>query len=516
MANPDEVGYLLAARLLAGGPGGDYSGSTFYQGGYALLLVPAFWLASDPGTVYRLIVGIGSAVAAAAFPLAYLALRSLGMAVRPALLLAFAAGASPSLLAFSGLALVDAVLPTLLLGWLITLYDLAHRGSMRASALAGALAGFMAATHMRGYVVFAVWALALAGLAVTRRIAPKAAFTGAIVGGMTALAGAVLNARLAADLYPGGARNLSGLLVDRLTGFDGQSWALAGAAGQIWYLVVATWGLAGVGLVAAAVTAVRRGAALAHRVTSAALLTITLGTAYASSAALPDEHRVGNYAYGRYLAFVALAWTLAGLVALLRARRTVVPGLVLGTVALAAATGGGAALYAGDRLHRYNFIAFDFPEVIFLSGVRDRLDMATASWTAVALLACFAVAALTPHRVRGLLTVGALVAVNAAFAVHIAPQAPPNPDPGRLPQPPPGRVALDNRIHWRLWVQVAYRVSWTELERFDGNRQAVPHGVCSTVLPPAATPPPGWRAAGSRPEWTLWTSPHCPPGRTPG
>src|SRR3954471_15724325 len=56
-AFPDESGYLLAARWLAGGPGGDLSGSTFYQGGYPLLLSPAFWLSHDPQTCYRIVLG---------------------------------------------------------------------------------------------------------------------------------------------------------------------------------------------------------------------------------------------------------------------------------------------------------------------------------------------------------------------------------------------------------------------------------------------------------------------------
>ncbi|SDG75165.1 hypothetical protein SAMN05421505_107182 [Sinosporangium album] len=59
----------------------------------------------------------------------------------------------------------------------------------------------------------------------------------------------------------------------------------------------------------------------------------------------------------------------------------------------------------------------------------------------------------------------------------------------------------------------AARVWWTELERFNGDKQAVPYGVCSVLLPPSASPPPTWRPAGSRPDWALWTSPHCAPSK---
>src|SRR3569833_3216127 len=68
VALPDESGYLIAARWLAGGPGADLSGSTFYQGGYPLLVTPAFWLRHDPQTCYRQTDGIGANAAAADYP----------------------------------------------------------------------------------------------------------------------------------------------------------------------------------------------------------------------------------------------------------------------------------------------------------------------------------------------------------------------------------------------------------------------------------------------------------------
>ena len=40
LANPDETAYLVAARVLAGGPAADLSYSTLYPGGYLLLITP--------------------------------------------------------------------------------------------------------------------------------------------------------------------------------------------------------------------------------------------------------------------------------------------------------------------------------------------------------------------------------------------------------------------------------------------------------------------------------------------
>ncbi|MET7326999.1 hypothetical protein [Nonomuraea sp. NPDC005650] len=506
VANPDETGYLLAARWLAGGPGADLTGSTFYQGGYPLLLVPIFWLTSDPVLAYRLVAGVGSMVAAGAYPLAYLLLRRMGLGRRAALITAFVAGLSPALLLFSGLALTDAILPVLVLAWLLALHDLVAYGSARAGAAAGALSAFAMAAHLRGTVVLLVCVLVVAVVWVRGRAAAPAvaALASAAV---VALAGKALNGALSAELYPGGPRDLSALLVSRLTSLEGQAWALSGAAGQLWYLVVGTWGLAGVGLAGAAATLARRSAPYLHRVLAGALLLTTLGIAYASSAALPDEHRVGNYVYGRYLACVAVAWTLAGLIVLVRGGRLAVVRHALAAAGLMAVTGGVAAWYAGDRLQRYAFIAFDFPEVIFLTGENDALDPVEASLPALVLLACLAGAAFLTGRRTRLLVVGVLALIDIAFTAGQAPARPSGAD--WLPTPPPGRVAVDRRVRWNVWVPLAYRVSWTEIEFYDGRP---PPGACTAVVPYGTAPPPGWAGTGrggAQQGWATWSNDRC-------
>src|SRR5690606_14397264 len=296
------------------------------------------------------------------------------------------------------------------------------------------------------------------------------------------------------------------LAFDRFLSLDGQAWALAGAAGQLWYLIVGTWGLVGIGMAAAGAISVRQGP-FALRVAAGTLLATTLGIAYASSAALPDEHRVGNYAYGRYLACVAVVWLLAGLVVLVRGRRAAVLGCAAASAGLAAAAGGIAAWYAGDRLRRYVFIAFDFPEVIFLSGVRDALDMAGAWAVAAAFLACLAAAACLP-RFRAAAVAAVTAAIHLAFFAHLAPAAPPEGD--GLPAPVArGTVAVDERVAWRIRVTLAHKVWWTALERYDGTRQGPPD-VCTAIVPPeAGPPPPGWTVTGNGKVWTAWTAASC-------
>ncbi|WP_345429194.1 hypothetical protein [Actinoallomurus vinaceus] len=529
-AFPDESGYLLAARWLAGGPGGDLSGSTFYQGGYPLLLSPAFWLSHDPQTCYRIVLGINALVGAAIFPLAVAALRRMRLPRPHAYVLAFAAALLPAATVFGPLALTDAVLPALILGWLLALHSFFRAWFQgtdgRRAAVAGSLASLAAAyaytTHARGAVILAVHLFVLAAIAayglVTRRLEAKAALVPGAVVIAAAAAGWTLNGAVRAALYPHGVRDLGGLLSTRLTTVGGLEWAVFGAAGQIWYLVVATWGLAGIGLVAAARTLWRPWSDPAARILSGVLLAATFGTALASSAALPDEHRVGNYFYGRYLACLAVAHALCGLAVLMRRRRSIV-GYALAAGVVCAGAGLSAAIYAGDRLTDYNFIAFDFPETCFLTWDWTALRLGTASLTGLALLGVLVAVAYTP-RSAWTIAVG-LAAFNLVAAAVIAkPWLPPR-EPIFRPGPSYGGVAVDASLTWRVWVRQAYQISWTPITFFHAANGQPPTGTCMVIVPVAggAAPdaswprhPAGWRvtASGTAPApWAAWKSSSC-------
>src|ERR1700691_2899441 len=79
LASPDETAYLIAARVLAGGPAANLSGSTLYQGGYPLLITPVYWFTSNPATVYHAVLMINAVLSATVMPLGYLAVRRLGL-----------------------------------------------------------------------------------------------------------------------------------------------------------------------------------------------------------------------------------------------------------------------------------------------------------------------------------------------------------------------------------------------------------------------------------------------------
>ncbi|WP_301176451.1 hypothetical protein [Actinomadura geliboluensis] len=523
VANPDETGYLVAARWLAGGPGADLSGNTFYQGGYALLLTPAHWLSHDPTTVYTAVMVINAVIGAALFPLGYAAARRFGLGRRAALPAAFAAALLPAGTFFGAFALADAVLPVLVLAWLLALDRFARTGGAGGAVLASLAAASMAAVHSRGTIVLLVHVLALAVIAVSGR-----RWRGALAGGGAAAAGyalgAALNARLEAALYPGGVRDLAGNIETRLTTAAGQAWALSGAAGQVWYLVASTWGLAGVGLAVVAAALVRRRTPAADRIMAGVLLAATFGIAYASSAALPDEHRVGNFAYGRYLACVALVYALAGAAALLRSGARRALGLAASSALVLAAAGLCVTAYAGERLRTHTFIGFDFPEIMFLADDRTALHLREASLTAVGLLCALAV--LSRLR-RAPLMAAALAATSLAamtFAMGPSPERvrPASPVPG----PQAGGVVADAAVHWAVRTKLMYPVWWTRVGRTDirDGRPPAP-GVCTVVvsLPDGTSPaaswpghPAGWRHYAREDwsvGWVLWHDPSCPAAR---
>ncbi|MEO5877372.1 MAG: hypothetical protein ABIS86_04745 [Streptosporangiaceae bacterium] len=513
-ANPDETGYLFAARILAGGPDADMSTTTFYQIGYPLLISPAFWFSGDAETIFRLVVGINSVLSALIVPLGFLAGRRFGLSPVQAFVLAQVTALLPASIFFAQYALTDAVLPVVVLAWLLAVHSWLG-GSFWAGPAAGLLAGFAYATHSRGLIIVGVQALLLLA-ALIRRWAPrKASAASAATLAVTLAAGYLGNAWLKGHLYKGGIKQLGHWLTERLTTLDGLGWTLAGGLGQIWYLIVSTWGLAGLALVAAVVILRRPGVPLATRLTGAAVLLTVLGIAFVTIAALPDENRVGNLVYGRYLACLAPALFVAGGALILRAGR----GAVLRLAAVAAAVTLLIALvvrlHAGTRLTRSQFVPFDFPETSFLTWDWHVLDLWLATGAALALLA---VAVLTrpviAAVVLALAGLGASVTATQKIShVMVADMA-----PAVLPVASPDRVAIDQALLWRLRLPQTFQVTWSQVLTFDAAKAPVPAGATVVIMPwpdgtrKAAswpTAPEGWKPVASARtylggNWVAW------------
>ena len=513
LANPDESAYLIAARVLAGGPATDFSDSTLYQGGYPLLITPVFWFTHNPVTAYRAVLMINAAVSAGLMPLAYLAGRRLGLSRPAAYLVAAVTALLPAGVFYAQYAMTDAIYPVLVLAWLLATHSWLTARSVRAQYAAAAgsalLAGYSYAVHSRGTVIVAGYA-AVGLLIAWRRLAPRG--TAAVAALVLAAAGGAswaLDRYLSSAMYPEGTRDLTAQMKTTLHTVHGAVNVLEMAAGQIWRLVLDSWGLAGIGLVAAAVVVICRRARPDLRIMAALAVTVTVLTACTVPAALPPD-QTQIWASGRYLDGMIVVFFLVGAVVLLRARARTILGCAVGAAALTVLAAVVVAVYAGSSLPAAGFgYAFNFAELAVLTHdwISTSVWVATAvtlgllaTWVLVALAArrWHAVALAGVVRVSGLLRVAGavgLAAVSVAAVTQMTSQVSQAAAAAEAPDTtgfvaasalrPGDRIAVafnvgiqprPSDVSFELWAPQAFEVWWTELEFFDIT-QAPPAGV---------------------------------------
>ena len=542
LANPDETAYLIAARVLAGGPGADLSGSTLYQGGYPLLITPVYWFTGNPSTVYHAVLVINALVSALVMPLGYVACRRFGLGLglglgRPAAyVVATVAALVPAGFFYSEFAMTDAVFPVVTLAWLLATHSWLTASSARvryAAAVGSALlAAFAYTTHSRGLVMLA--GLAAVGVFIFwRQAAARLSVLAAIVTALvTAAAGWVLNHHISVALYPEGTRSLSGQIRQRLATVNGTIHVLEMAAGQLWRLVLDSWGIAGIGLVAALLVIVRRDVRSDLRIMGALAVAVTTVIACTAPAALPPDQPQA-WASGRYLDGMIIVFFLVGAVMLLRARMRdilVCAAVATGLFLLAATT---VAVYIGMTVPTDGFgSGFNFaePAVLTMNWTQASVPVATAV-TLIMLVVWIGLAGLLRRWRAGVpfavvaTAFGAAVAAVSLVAVtqmtsHVSRTSSSNAQAasaliqaGTLR--PGDRVAIASSLAWYLWVPQAFEVTWTELEPFTPGSQPPPAGT--TVVEsgwPAGEPaqagwpgaPAGWRivASDQNAGWVVW------------
>lgn len=323
----DEMGYLGNARALVGGIGAQMEPAPFYRGGYSLLLAPLVGLVGDPSSSYHLILLLNAALAASVFPLLYLLLRRFaGVSPGLAIWAALAGAAYPALTVLSQVAMSENALFPLVCLWLIALAGLLQAGDRRQELLwgaaFGAATGALWAVHNRMIVAVVLALAALAWLAYRRRLhLPALALSLAILA--VALLGThLLDSFIVDHNYGGTAGDEFSSRMDELLAFGGVRTALANLCGQTWYLLVATFGLAGA-------TAFDFAGRVRSRADSGAehdrdlplvggLLALTALLLLVSAAAFPERTRPDMLIYGRYTEVVAPPLVAFGLAALAR------------------------------------------------------------------------------------------------------------------------------------------------------------------------------------------------------
>jgi hypothetical protein len=334
-----------------------------------------------------------------------------------------------------------------------------------------------------------------------------------VIAGVPMLVGAagwLLNRWTSAKIYPAGATDLASILLKNVTSLNGLAWTVSLASGKLWYLAVSGWGIAGVGLVTVVFVVVRGGEL---RVPAGAALAVVLGIALASSAALPDEGTVANYAYGRYLTCMMPSLFVVGAVLLVRSRLRTVARAGLGAAFVAVAGLSVVFVYAGEEITKRFYGPFDFPDISFLAGDWVTAHLWQATWAGFAVFGAGVAARIAFGGRVGLPMFAGALAVLSVMCVtlmtmrvttkwHDRLGAATSLEPAGLE--PADRVALAYPgMSWRIWVSQAFQVRGG-LTPFDPLYRGDPAPRITLIIVPWKPGTPGkasWPAA--RPGWHL-------------
>ncbi|MGC5662392.1 hypothetical protein ACN261_18645 [Micromonospora sp. WMMD723] len=499
IAHTDEDSYLHTARALAGGPGGFSSeNGPLRRVGYPLLISPAFLGERDFTDSYRLVQLINAAVNATVLPLAYLLLRRL-VPVRPAVALAAATVAAtlPATVFYAGVAMIDAVLAPLVLAWLLAVHHWVRRPGPLVAAGAGTLVGTFHLLHSRGLVIVGVHAGLVLLLFLRRRTGPAQVLAAVL----PVLALALLNEaviRLLGDrVYLLGDPPGSGTVRAVASG-PGLLRVGAAVGTQLWYLVVITFGAAGVAWAGAVRLLLGRPAPAATtghapavspppaagpadgdgatRWTVGVALVTSVGVAAGASVILAGvTGKPLDAIYGRYVQMLAPFWLLLGVGMLVTAtprqrwrRAAVAVGLLLAGATLIAAR----LAWVASRGHELRYGGFGAPDLMALTGGWREFRPFTGA--AVGIAGCLLlVAALRLPRWR-VPVLAALVAVNLGTMQVITDRlvrpvvaaTAPTPRASDLGVRPGDRVWASLGVQWVLRFNLSHQVTWADVRWF--------------------------------------------------
>jgi hypothetical protein len=175
-----------------------------------------------------------------------------------------------------------------------------------------------------------------------------------------------------------------------------------------WLLATHSWGLAGIGLVAAAAAVICRGARADLPIMAALAVAVTVVTACTVPAALPPNQSQ-TWASGRYLDEMIVVFFMVGAVVLLRARSRTILGCAAGAAALTVLAAVAVAAYAGSSLPASTFAhAFNFAEPAVLTQDWISANVWVATAVTLGLLALGVLVALAARRWPGAQLAGAV------------------------------------------------------------------------------------------------------------
>ncbi|MGN9805775.1 hypothetical protein [Micromonospora sp. L32] len=521
IAHTDEDSYLNTARALAGGPGGFSSeNGPLRRVGYPMLISPAFLGERDFTDSYRLVQLINAAVNATVLPLAYLLARRL-LALRRsyALVAAAVAATLPATAFYAEVAMIDAVLAPLVLAWLLAVHRWVARPGVLAAATVGTLVGAFHLLHSRGLVIVAVHAGLVLLLLVRRRVTLGQALAAVLPVLALALVNAVGIRLLGDRVYllgnpPGGGT------VRAVASGQGLLRLGAAVATQLWYLVVITFGMAGIAWAAAVRELRRRGGDPAVRWTLGVALVTSVGVAGGASVILAGiTTKPLDAIYGRYVQMLAPFWLLVGVAVLLTVAYRVL--LARAAVAVALLVGGAALIaarlaYVASRGHELRYGGFGAPDLMALTGGwREFRPFTGAAVGAVACLLLVAAVRVPRLRVPVLavlvvVNLGTMQVITDRLVRPMVAATAPTPRVADLGVRPGERVYASVGVHYILRFNLSHQVTWSDVRWFSDRPPAAADVVFARWAPGAADDWDGTRYGfvrlGGNPgqHWAAW------------
>ena len=322
VAHADEDSYVNAARAIAGGPSG-WSSETalFRRVGYSLFISPVFTHGTGFLESYRLVHLLNAIANAATLPLAYLlGRRMFRLGQWQAFAAALVAVTLPATVFWSLVAMTDALMTVLLFGWLLALHWwLTSARRAWPAVVTGTMAGLLYMVHIRGTIIAIIYIAMLLLLLVRRHTGIKgaaAALAPLIV--LIALNQAIImhlgdKVYLIKNIVAGGSPLKVFTESHRLLVFAAHNGT------DIWYLCLASGGLAGIAWAVTTIEFFKPSKDLAYRWTTVVALLSTIGVTLSS--ALIMAGLIGNEAvYARYVEMFVPFWVLFGFAALLDAK----------------------------------------------------------------------------------------------------------------------------------------------------------------------------------------------------
>lgn len=331
---PDEPGQLAIARFVGRGARWNMFDHSTWRPAFGTLIAPATWFTDDPVVVYKAALAVNAVLGAVSCVLlALLAARLTGRSRLVAAGMAALVSLSPALLFTTDWVWSEALVQATFLLFVLAALRFVDgaRPAWGATMIAAAALGF--ATHSRLLPLSASAVVLVAVLAARRRLRWLRA--AALVGLLAALLFGVarysrwLVERIWETPAP---TNTAGGVLERI----GDPGALAvSATGQIWYQLVASVGLAGLGALAvlrAAAGGRRRERDGEPTAVDARILLLTIAPLVGLSIVfMTDRWRPDQIVYGRYNDAVVAPLVLVGLGVLLVAgmRRLLLDGAIV-------------------------------------------------------------------------------------------------------------------------------------------------------------------------------------------